>query len=305
MARFDVLLVDGVSPSALGITLDVAKAANRIAGREVLSPRLLSTGDRIVTRGGLVAMTTPIARRKASALIVAPGAGAATEEEVDAFRARPDCIEIARWLARADPSVSVFASCTGVLLLAMAGLTRGRACTTTWWLAPALQTRYPESRVEVASMIVRDERITTAGASLAHVDLMLALVAHEGGAVLAQETARRLVFDQRSSQARYIIPAHLAAKDDLVQQFDSYLRARITHAPSMENAAGALGLAPRTFTRRIKAATGLSPIQFLHHVRLDVAHHLIATTDMTRDDVARHVGLADASSLYRLFKRIG
>jgi len=57
------------------------------------------------------------------------------------------------------------------------------------------------ARVVIDEMVVRDGPIWTAGSAFAHIDLMLALMRHLGGAALTDELANRWVAAQRASQA--------------------------------------------------------------------------------------------------------
>lgn len=71
----------------------------------------------------------------------------------------------------------------------------------------------------------------------------------------------------------------------------------------MDELAGAAGLAPRTFARRLKAVCGLSPVRFAQRIRLEMAVTLLETTSLAVDEVARRVGYAEASTLRRLLRR--
>ena len=153
------------------------------------------------------------------------------------------------------------------------------------------------------SMVVEDRGVWTAGAALAHIDLMLAIIARHAGPSLASDTARHLVVDQRPSQARYVIPAHLAVTDPIVQDLEAYVRPRVGHTVGLDEVAAALGLTSRTLNRRIKAALGLSPMRYVQKIRLDMALHLLGTTRLPNEMIAAKVGFADSAALYRLVRR--
>jgi transcriptional regulator GlxA family with amidase domain len=59
---------------------------------------------------------------------------------------------------------------------------------------------HPDVRLDTDALLVTDGPVTTAGAAMAQVDLMLAIVARHGGARLADHCARYLLLDQRRSQ---------------------------------------------------------------------------------------------------------
>ncbi|GAA3437940.1 helix-turn-helix domain-containing protein [Kutzneria kofuensis] len=62
----------------------------------------------------------------------------------------------------------------------------------------------------------------------------------------------------------------------------------------------------RTLTRRFHAETGLSPLQWLLHRRLDRARQLLETTTLPMDKVAWHSGMGTADSLRQhMVRRVG
>ena len=63
-----------------------------------------------------------------------------------------------------------------------------------------------------------------------------------------------------------------------------------------------LVMAERTFNRRFRAATGMSPLEYLQAVRLEEAKQQLETEDATVEEVAYAVGYDDVFSFRRLFK---
>jgi transcriptional regulator GlxA family with amidase domain len=63
------------------------------------------------------------------------------------------------------------------------------------------------------------------------------------------------------------------------------------------------GLAPRTFKRRFRAATGYTPIEYVQTLRIEEAKQLLEATDLQTDQIGAAVGYDDPASFRRLFKR--
>lgn len=63
------------------------------------------------------------------------------------------------------------------------------------------------------------------------------------------------------------------------------------------------GLAERSFKRRFKQATGMSPMEYVHTLRLEESKPLLETTELPIEAVANEVGYEDASFFGRLFRR--
>jgi transcriptional regulator GlxA family with amidase domain len=73
------------------------------------------------------------------------------------------------------------------------------------------------------------------------------------------------------------------------------------HAPVL---AASAKLSRRTFDRRFRAATGMSPLQWLLHQRVLRAQELLEQTGLPVDHIAREVGLGSAVSLRPPFRRL-
>jgi transcriptional regulator GlxA family with amidase domain len=266
--------------------------------------RVVSPSTPVMFQGGLIATAQPLARAKPRDMVVTPGFGAADAQEISDRLAAKDIGVAGQWLMRAHArGAEIAASCTAAFVLGAAGLLDKRRCVTTWWLGAEIASIAPTARVVIDEMVVRDGPIWTAGSAFAHIDLMLALMRHLGGAALADELASRLVIDQRSSQASFLIPSHLAARDETVAALESFVRSRLDQPHTLDSLAHWCSLSPRTLARRTSKAAGLSPMQLVQRVRLERALHLLRTTHMPLEEVAAAVGLADPATLHRLVKR--
>lgn len=53
----------------------------------------------------------------------------------------------------------------------------------------------------------------------------------------------------------------------------------------------------RTFTRRFREEVGVSPVQWLTRQRIERARHLLESTDLSIDQVARDAGFGTPTSL--------
>ena len=60
----------------------------------------------------------------------------------------------------------------------------------------------------------------------------------------------------------------------------------------------------RTFLRRSKAVTGLTPTEYAQHLRIGKARELLEFTKRPVDQIAWSVGYEDAGAFRKLFHRI-
>lgn len=307
MTTVEILALSGAMPSSVAITIDVLATANRLralAGRaKPFSVQFTGSGAK-AARAVAAQAGFGCGQDRPAQIVVMPGLGLSTEAELIARFARPD-VDRARktLLATATRGAEIATSCSGVFLLASTGLLDGRRATTTWWLAPIFRRLHPTVMLDTDALVVRDVGVTTAGAAMAQMDLMLALVAQHAGAKLADDCARYLLLDQRRSQSRYMALGFLVATDPQVAKAEAWARSRLDRTFTVDDVASAAGLSPRTFARRVKTATGQSPVRFLQRLRVDAAIELIETTRLPFEEIARRVGYAESSTLRRLLQR--
>jgi AraC family transcriptional regulator, transcriptional activator FtrA len=112
--------------------------------------------------------------------------------------------------------VRLVSICSGVFVLAAAGLLDGRRATTHWRYLDALRARYPRIRVEPDVLYVDEGEVLTSAGSAAGIDLCLHLVRRDYGAEVANQVARRMVVPPHrdGGQAQYVrepVPSTAAA----------------------------------------------------------------------------------------------
>ncbi|SDZ65428.1 GlxA family transcriptional regulator [Pseudomonas sp. NFIX28] len=310
MHDFTVLVLPGAFCASVALTLDVLASAAAIASRTGCAEprwRIYSSIPGPVTLGqgiSLQAVALPDSPEPDESIWIVPGLGldnattlASRLQQLDAERA------IRALQLQASEGGTIAASCSAVFLLQAAGLLRGKKATTSWWLAPQLQKLEPQCRVDSHRMVIADQSIITAGAALAQTDLMLHLLRLRFGASLADAVARVLLIDRRQSQAFFIVPALMSSGDELVSRLTGRIESSLQALPSVGELAAEFGLSERTLARRIKAATGQSPLKLIQGVRLGKARMLIENSRLSIEQIAEQVGYSDATALRRLMRK--
>jgi transcriptional regulator GlxA family with amidase domain len=297
MTRVAVLEIQGCMASSAAITHDVMATANHISGTAKRAlPFKVDTVRLGPRRNG--------EKLRDAELIIIPGLGIASAEELDAKLKSPACRHAAGMLTEAfESGTALAASCASTFLLAETGLLDGRRATTTWWLAPVFRRRYPKVELLTDQIVVANWPIATGGAAMAQMDLMLAVVSRFAGPRLAKACANYLLLDKRRSQAPFMAVGYLASQDPKMAKAESWVRANIARDFGMDELAGAVALAPRTFARRMTAICGVTPIQFVQRIRVETARYLLETTRLSVDEIARKIGYAEPSTLRRLIRR--
>lgn len=80
-----------------------------------------------------------------------------------------------------------------------------------------------------------------------------------------------------------------------------YIRAHYRSPVSIDELAAVALLSRYHFIRTFKAATGLSPYQYVLRVRIEEAKRMLRTTRMSVTDISLHVGFSSPSQLHRAF----
>lgn len=308
--RIALALVPGCLDASLGITLTLVATANalcRAQGRPDASFQLSLVGTKggtSTSAAGLRIAHEPLVVARNADLLLFPGAFVENAQAMHTWVTQPalqpwlDVVAERQALAR-----PMAASCAGTWVLAQAGALNERQATTVWWLGAAFRERYPRVSLDIERMVVSDGPVVTAGAALAHTDLLLHLVARTAGAPVAERCARLLMADLREVQSRHVSLAWMAEADPLMRLACRWIDKHLADAIDVAALAQALHLTPRTLARRCVQALGLSPWRLVQRRRVEAAADLLRTTTLPFEKVAAKVGYNDPSALRALIRR--
>ena len=203
----------------------------------------------------------------------------------------------------------VCSSCTGALLLAETGLLDGREATQHWAFEPTFRRNFPKVKLNAAKVLVTtgdDDRIVMSGASAAWHDLVLYLIARFAGPAAARTSAKYFLLQWHSEgQAPYIVfHENTRHGDSVILDAQNWLRQNSHRPGPVDAVVQRSGLTERSFNRRFRKATGLTPISYVQNLRVDAAKQHLETTSTPVDDISVTVGYEDPSFFRRVFKRI-
>jgi AraC family transcriptional activator FtrA len=200
----------------------------------------------------------------------------------------------------------VVSICSGVFVLAAAGLLDGKRATTHWRYTELLRARHPAVRIEPDVLYVEEGRIFTSAGSAAGIDLCLHLVRLDHGAEIANQVARRLVVPPHrdGGQAQFISsPMPAAAGGGLARALEWAL-AHLDRPLEVRELARAAALSPRTFARRFRAELGATPHHWLTRQRVLAAQRRLENARESIEEVAGAVGFGTAQTMRLHFRRI-
>ncbi|GGU42808.1 GlxA family transcriptional regulator [Lentzea flava] len=197
---------------------------------------------------------------------------------------------------RAERIMSI---CTGAFVLAAAGLLDGRPATTHWGTTDEFRALYPKVRLNPDVLFVDDGDVLTSAGVAAGIDLCLHVIRSDHGSEVANRVARYCVVPawRQGGQSQFVDRPVPDDPDSSTAPARAWALDRLDEPLELAALAERARMSVRTFTRRFRAETGMSPGQWLTQQRVDRARHLLESTDLPIDLVARHAGFGTGAAL--------
>lgn len=197
--------------------------------------------------------------------------------------------------------------CSGVFVLAAAGVLDGKTVTTHWRYAAALQERYPHIHVRPDALYADEGQVITSAGSAAGLDMLLHLVRCDYGSTVANQVAQRLVLPphREGGQAQFVPRPMPQDEGGRLAKLMDWVREHPALPHTLRSLADRAAVSPRTLQRQFHDATGMAPYEWLIRERVAVARELLegkASLPIAR--VAELAGFGSEESMRRHFRRI-
>lgn len=197
--------------------------------------------------------------------------------------------------------------CSGVFVLAAAGLLDGKTATTHWRYTDLLANRFPNVTVDPDVLFIEGDGIYTSAGSAAGLDLGLHIIRQDFGAKAAASVARRLVLPtQRDGGQRQFVPrpepkTRVGSSLGVLQD---HIRTSIDQDWPIARMARCAGTSNRTLARRFHEETGSTPMHWLKAERVSRAAELLENNRMSLSDVWQACGFGSAETFRREFRKM-
>ncbi|GGN06570.1 putative transcription regulator, AraC family protein [Terrabacter tumescens] len=294
-----VIAQEPVATFELGVLCEVFGIDRTDDGVPAFDFRVCSArpGEPLRTTTGLsVIAPHPLEAARGADLVAIPGG--AVDGPYD-----PEVLDLLRdTAARGGRVLSV---CSGAFQLAAAGLLDGRECTTHWRYAARLAEEHPRACVDLDVLYVEDGPVLTSAGTAAGIDACLHLVRTELGSEVATRIARRMVVPpHRSGGQRQFVETPVPTEPcEGLQDVMEWVAERLDEEHSIPSLARRAAMSERTFARRFTAEVGTTPHKWLTSQRVLRARHLLESTDLDIERIARESGFATAAVLRHHFQR--
>src|SRR3954464_12625386 len=233
-------------------------------------------------------------------LIFVPTTGVSVDDVLERNAA------IVPWLKRRSTNgVAIASVCSGVGLVAAAGLLDDKRATTHWGLAERFREMYPKVKWMPELMVTEDRGFYCGGGVNASLDLSLYLGEKFCGHEIALQTAKSLVIGTpRAWQTGFaIVPLKTEHSDDVISTAQEWLHGNFQRNFPLEAVAKRVGMSLRNFVRRFKQATGDTPIIYLQKLRIAAARRMLESHYRTVQEISESVGYQDVAFFRALFQR--
>lgn len=194
---------------------------------------------------------------------------------------------------------------TGCCFLAEAGLLDGKAATTHWHYFDQFQKDYPLVQLKRQYFITQAGNLYCAASVNSLADLTVHFIQRLFGKEIANHVERHFSHEIRRAYeaSGFFEKEHNHHPDEDITQIQIWLQDNYYRDIAMTQLAEKFGMSTRTLNRRFKAALGISPLDFLQEVRINIAKDLLKTSNLSINEIVDKVGYQDTGFFTQLFKK--
>lgn len=219
------------------------------------------------------------------------------------LRKHPNTIS---WLENCwNDGSTIIGTGTGVCFLAESGLLNHHSATTHWHYVEQFKRDYPKVDLKPEFFITQSERIYCAASLNALADIVVHLLEQLYGLETAQHVERNFSHEIRKpyEEQRYLEGAVDRHADELIAQIQFWMKTNMSSPMTLSEIANLFGVSQRSLTRRFKAATGETANSWWLKEKLENAKDLLASTNLSIQEIGFEVGFQDQGHFTRVFKK--
>lgn len=210
------------------------------------------------------------------------------------------------WLIKQYHSGAEIASfCTGAFLLGATGLLNGKIATTHVDAAKEFTTAFPEVNLQSEKTVTQDGRLYTSGGATSSFHLMLHLIQIHCGRTVAVKIAKLFAIDMDRENQSYFSTFSISRNhnDDLVAMAQRKIESAYHNTGTIEEMIKDIPASRRNIVRRFKQVTGITPIEYLQHTRIEAAKKLLEQTAEQMTEVIFKSGYNDPKAFRKVFRK--
>jgi transcriptional regulator GlxA family with amidase domain len=203
----------------------------------------------------------------------------------------------------AEHGATMVGICTGTFALAASGVATGRRVTTHWQYTAQLRSLYPATEVVENVLFVEDGNLLTSAGAGAGIDLCLYLIRSDFGVDAERSAGKDVVASpaRPGPQPQYVDV--LSPPGSAVAATRVWAMEHLNEPITVNELARRSTMTRRTFIRRFRDDTGMTPMRWLTLQRILLARRLLETSDRSVDRIADDTGMGTATNFRVIFRR--
>ena len=186
------------------------------------------------------------------------------------------------WLNKQYNTGAEIASfCTGVSLFGASGLLNGKIATTHVDACNAFASSFPTVQVKPDQTVTADGRCYTSGGSTSSFHLLVLLVQKYCGKEIAIRVAKIFSIDMDRYKQSYFstFRPNYTHNDELVMKVQKKIENNYLEINTIDEIVRDLPSSRRNIVRRFTLITGIPPIEYLQHIRIETAKKQLEQTN--------------------------
>jgi transcriptional regulator GlxA family with amidase domain len=305
--RIGLLLYARCLPAGLFAFADLLAAANARAGRHRFDiVWVAQTLAPVPCAQGMSLMPQELLRDASLDAVLIPGSWATSHEALEAAMvAQQSLLPLLAQLH--GRGVALWSYCTGVMLLAQAGVLDQQPATATWWLARRLEQQFPKVRWQFQHSCITNQRgrsMTASGVN-GYLPMAQVLIEQQLGDVAYDEVRRLMVLPRPEPVLPIFQTVSLMEQPSaLLRQFHLLVEQMPFGQATASNLAQAMALSPRTLARRVQEGGQCTVAHYVRLIKLRQASEQLLLTQASIAQISDRLGFGDESNFRRLFKRV-
>lgn len=228
------------------------------------------------------------------------------------FRGIPDAVlkkhkDIIGWIERRRLFRGEWASlCLGTYFLAEAGLLNDKRATSHWKAFNDLKSKYPAVQFLSDQVITDHNGIYTSGGAFSSLNLIIYLIEKFCGKEWAISICKDFSIDMdRTTQVHFaIFKGQRKHNDEAIHKAQDYIEENFLKSIVIDAIAAYCNMSRRNFIRRFSLATGLTPLEYIQHLKIEVAKKALENTHEPITAVMYEAGYNDSNTFRDVFKKI-
>ena len=194
---------------------------------------------------------------------------------------------------------------TGCCFMAEAGLLDNRPATTHWHFFDQFQRWYPLVKLKRQYFITHSGNLYCTGSVNALAELTAYFIQRFFSTEVSNYVERHFFHEIRRAYdgEKSLQDTLLVHPDEDIIQMQIWLKDNLDKSNRFSDLAKQFNMSERTFMRRFKNATGITPLTYLQGIRMDMAKDLLQSSNLSVEDIMYRVGYQDAAHFTSLFKK--